>query len=59
MTLDELIEKLVEAKEHCVPGNTKVSVYKEPFSLVRPSKYLGTVSQLDFDNQSINIYIYE
>lgn len=59
MTIDELIAALQNAKEHCVPSDTQVSVFKEPFTLNASSTPIGKVDYLDFDNNSVNIYVYE
>lgn len=57
MTLDEIIEKLIEAKEHCVPGNTKVNVwFTDITSLTTKDKLEGSVCDVDYDNKSVNIY---
>ena len=59
MTIDELINNLQDAKEHCIPGDTQVSVFKEHNVLNSPSIPIGKVDYLDFDNNSVNIYVYE
>ena len=57
MTLDEIIDKLVEAKEHCVPGNSQVHIWSSPpFSLTEKDKLKGEVSWIDYDNLGVNLY---
>lgn len=57
MTLDKLIEKLLEAKDHCVPGDNKVNVwFTESTSLVTKNKLEGSVYDVDYDNNGVNIY---
>ena len=57
MTLDQLIEKALEAKEHCVSGNTEVSVYfKDVFKLNAEDKFVGKLYDIDYDNKGINLY---
>ena len=57
MTLDELISKLLEAKEHCVPGNTKVKIwFTDTTSLSALDKLKGCVYSADYDNEGVNIY---
>lgn len=57
MTLDKVIEKLIEAKEHCVPGNTKVNVwFTDNTSLTVADKFEGSVCNIDYDNKGVNIY---
>ena len=57
MTLDELINKLVEAKEHCVQGNTKINVWaSDVTSLTSKDTVVGTVSWIDYDNNGVNLY---
>lgn len=49
MTLDKLIEKLLEAKEHCVPGNSNVLIKGARPRIVT---YIG-----DVNYNSNNVYI--
>ncbi len=57
MTLDQLIEKALEAKEHCVPGNTEVNVYfKDVFTLNGGDKFVGKLYDIDYDKKGINLY---
>lgn len=57
MTLDKVIEKLIEAKEHCVLGNTKVNVwFTDITSLTTKDKFEGNVCAVDYDNKGVNIY---
>ena len=60
MTLDDLIEKAQEAKEHCVPGNTDVNVWlSDMTNLTAKDKLVGTLSWIDYDNAGINLYYEE
>lgn len=59
MTIDELINSLQEAKEHCVSGDTEISVFKEHPVVKAPPMPIGKIDYLDFDNNSVNIYVYE
>lgn len=60
MTLDELIDKLVEAKEHCVPGNSQVHIWSSVLSsFTKPDKLEGDVSLMDYDNLGVNLYFYK
>ena len=52
-TLDELIEQLTIAKEHLVPGNSKVTV-KMPVDVDEKFAIIG----VEFDNKSIELIIY-
>ena len=52
-TLDELINALTIAKEHCVPGNSKVSISIN----VEPND-LAILIDVQFDNNSIELAIY-
>lgn len=57
MTVDELINKLLEAKEHCVPGDTEINVWKtDMFNLATKDKLEGVVVDIDYDNTGINLY---
>jgi hypothetical protein len=57
MTVDELINKLLEAKEHCIPGNTEINVWKtDMFNLANKDKLEGVVVDIDYDNTGINLY---
>ena len=57
MTLDDVINKLVEAKEHCVPGDTQVHVWRSNCSsLTEKDKLEGTLWWIDYDNVGVNLY---
>lgn len=57
MTVNELIDKLLEAKEHCIPGNTEIKVWKtDMFNLATKDKLEGVVVDIDYDNTGINLY---
>lgn len=57
MILDKVIEKLIEAKEHCVLGSTKVNVWRtNTTSLTAKNKLEGHVCDIDYDNDGVNIY---
>lgn len=58
MTLDKLIEELQLAKEHCVPGNSEILIYKNAESPAM-TNLLGTIDYVDFDNDNANIYLDE
>lgn len=49
MTLDEVIEKLIEAKEHCVQGNSEVKVHYSLYNMV--------ISNIVFDSKQVYIEI--
>lgn len=49
MTLDEVIEKLIEAKEHCVQGNSEVTVHYNLHNMV--------ISNIVFDSKQVYIEI--
>ncbi|MBQ3306913.1 MAG: hypothetical protein IJG68_01835 [Bacilli bacterium] len=60
MILNDLEKLVKEAKEHCVPGNTKVNVYKtDPYSIKRPDKLTGILYDVDYDNNGLNLYYEE
>lgn len=52
-TLDELINALTIAKEHCVPGNSKVSI-----NINAKSDDLVIVIDVQFDNNNVELAIY-
>lgn len=57
MTLDDVINKLVEAKEHCVPGDTQVHLWSSnPSDLTKRDKLEGDVCWVDYDNLGVNLY---
>jgi hypothetical protein len=57
MTLDELIAKCLEAKEHCVPGNSEVNIwFSDVTSLTGKDKFVGSLYWIDYDNIGINLY---
>lgn len=57
MTLDDLISKLEEAKEHCVPGNTEVNIWScDVTSLTSKNTIVGKVNWVDYDNLGVNLY---
>jgi len=55
MTLDELINVALEAKEHCVPGETNVRII--PCSISSDSiEFPGEIYKADYDNGGLNLY---
>lgn len=57
MTLDKLIDKLIEAKNHCVPGNSQVHIWSSiPFNVTKSDKLEGDVSYVNYDNLGVNLY---
>lgn len=52
-TLDELINALTIAKEHCVPGNSKVSI-----NINAKPDDLTVLIDVQFDNNNIELAIY-
>jgi hypothetical protein len=52
-TLDELIEQLTIAKEHLVPGNSKVVV-----NISKDVDEKFAIIGVEFDNKSIDVIIY-
>ena len=57
MTLDKLIATCLEAKEHCVDGNSEVNVwFSDVTSLTEKDKLVGNLSFVDYDNNGINLY---
>lgn len=57
MILDDVINKLIEAKEHCVPGNTQVHIWaSSPTNLTKRDKLEGEVCWVDYDNLGVNLY---
>lgn len=52
-TLDELINALTIAKEHCVPGNSKVSI-----NINTESDNLAILIDVQFDNNNVELAIY-
>lgn len=58
MTLDELINTLVEAREHFVPSQKPIKVYKiDVTTLGGKPEPVGIVYDVDYDNNGVNIYI--
>ena len=57
MTLDTLINKLVEAKEHCVFGNTEINIWSSsPTNFTKKDLLKGKLSWVDYDNLGVNLY---
>ena len=55
--LDELIQQLNEAKEHCVDGNTKVHVWMTDCSDINAKDVLqGDIIRVDYNNLGVNLY---
>lgn len=55
--LDELIQQLNEAKEHCVDGDTKVHVWlSDEHNLTSKDVLQGNVCYVDYDNLGVNLY---
>lgn len=55
--LDELIQQLNEAKEHCVDGDTQVYVWSsDENNLASKDVLQGTVCYVDYDNLGVNLY---
>lgn len=54
MTLDKVIEKLIEAKEHCVPGDSEVIVqHCSPRLMINNA----TIDSVIFDSKNVYINI--
>lgn len=54
MTLDEVIEKLIEAKEHCVQGNSEVIIqHCSPRIMINNA----TINSVTFDSKQVYIEI--
>lgn len=51
LTLDELIEDLQQAKEHCVDGRSEVIIHKNQ------THTFGYIDNVEFDNDNVTINI--
>jgi len=57
MTLDKLIEICLEAKEHCVQGDTDIRIWnRDMHTLKDPDILEGYAVDADYDNKGLNIY---
>lgn len=52
LTLDDVIAKLLEAKEHCVEGKSTICVYSKNEHTI----FQGRICDVDYDNKGINLY---
>lgn len=55
MTLDKLIEILVEARKHFVPNSSEIVVRYDGVQGI--DDRAGIVCNCDYDNNGVNIYI--
>lgn len=53
ITLDDLINELTIAKEHCVPGNSKVSI-----NINAKPDYLAVLIDVQFNNNNVELVVY-
>lgn len=59
MTLDELIDALIEAKEHGVDGRTEVKVYSDFLQSKVNRIAQGSVSDIEYDSKKVYLYYAE
>ena len=59
MTLDKLINVTLEAKEHCVPGETNVRIIPCSISSDDVDMFPGEIYKADYDNGGLYYNDYE
>ena len=57
MTLNEVIDALIEARNHYVNENSDIAVLYDDDKNTNNTKILGSISNIDYDNNGVNVYI--